>query len=72
MGSYPPFGYTKHPDNKYLLVPSEDAPVVAEIFRRVDEGETMREICDDFNTRKMITPSMRIALSYGGHQPDAH
>lgn len=66
MGSYPPFGYIKHPDNKYLLIPSEDAPIVAEIFRRVDEGETMREICDDLNARKVITPSMRIAVSYGG------
>ena len=41
MGSYPPFGYSKHPENKYLLIPSEDAPIVAEIFRRVDE---VREI----------------------------
>jgi len=66
MGSYPPFGYSKHPENKYLLIPSEDAPIVAEIFRRVDEGETMREICDDLNARKVITPSLRIAVSYGG------
>ena len=61
MGSYPPFGYSKHPENKYLLIPSEDTPIVTEIFRRVDERETMREICGELNARKVITPK-RIKL----------
>ena len=59
-GSYAPFGYQKDPTNKHKLLPSEDAPIIQEIFTRIANGETTREIADDFNKRGIITPSQRI------------
>jgi len=66
-GSYAPFGYCKSPGNKRHLIPSEDAPIIQEIFTRVANGETTREIADDFNRRGIITPSQRIVGNDPAH-----
>lgn len=62
LGSRAPFGYQKSPEDKHVLIPNEDAPVVLEIFQRATSGETVRQICDDFNARGVTTPSMRLYM----------
>ena len=65
MGGNPPFGYIKDPDNRHHLIPSEDAPIVLEIFERIAKGDNTRMIACDFNARGIITPSVRLNNSYG-------
>lgn len=62
LGSRAPFGYQKSPEDKHVLIPNEDAPVVLEIFQRAASGETVRQICDDFNAQGVTTPSMRLYM----------
>lgn len=52
IGSKPPFGYIRDPEDKHKLIPdAEAAPVIREIFERAAKGETIRSICEDFNQR---------------------
>lgn len=57
----------KSPEDKHKLIPSEDAPIVQEIFQRRASGESIREICDSLNKRNVITPSIRINTLDGIH-----
>lgn len=47
LGSRAPFGYQKFPEDKHVLIPNQNAPVVLEIFQRAESGETVRQIYDD-------------------------
>ncbi len=52
-GGHTPLGY-KVVDHKLIIDPST-APVVQEIYQRYADGETIREIIDDLNTKGLRT-----------------
>ena len=65
IGSNAPFGYLKDPDDHHHLIPSEDAPIVLEIFERIARGDNARMVADEFNRRGVATPSVRLNNLYG-------
>jgi len=59
MGSQPPFGYIKSPDNKYLLVPDEDvAEIVKRIFKLYAMGDSGRHIASVLNDEGIPSPAV--------------
>jgi len=54
----PPFGYTRHPLNKQMvLIDEEAAAVVRRIFQSVLAGETIASIAKELRTEKIPIPS---------------
>lgn len=49
-----PLGYTRGPDGRYAIVEHE-ASYVREIFRRIKDGDSFREIIENFNARGIRT-----------------
>ena len=65
IGSYPPYGYDKNPDNKNHLVIDENvAPVVRRIFEMAIDGKVVSEISVALNNEKIETPSQYFAKKY--------
>lgn len=57
IGSQPPYGYMRNPEDKYsLLVDLETAPVVKEMFDLFLQGYTIHHITNIFNDRKIPSP----------------
>lgn len=54
-GGSVPLGYVLNKQTQRLEIDSMTAPIVAEIFRRYAEGDTIREIRDDLNARGIRT-----------------
>jgi len=62
VGSRPPYGYKKAPENCHkLLVNEETAPVVQKIFQWAAEGVSMSEIVRRLNEEKILTPGYYLA-----------
>jgi len=56
IGSRPPFGYMKDPNDKHkLIIEPKTAPIVLEIFQRSASGESHTSICNDLNKREIKT-----------------
>ena len=55
-GSYTPFGY-RVDDDKHYQLDEVNAPIVKEIFQRVADGDTIKNICEDLNNRGIKTPA---------------
>lgn len=52
-----PYGYTKHPQNKKVLIPNEDtAPIVRRIFQRAAAGDSCIKIAMDLTADGVIPP----------------
>lgn len=52
IGSKVSFGYKRDPNDKHkLVIDAEQAPIIHELFERVSAGETLSDICKDFNQR---------------------
>lgn len=74
VGSVPPFGYTKDPEDRHKFVIAEDeAEVVRRLFRMYADGMSTVEIARIFNTEGVKTPSqvwmekgIRVARPKGG------
>jgi len=65
IGSFPPYGYKKAPEDKNRLVPDgEAAGVVQEIFQAAAEGKRPGEIAGELNERQISTPSAYRAVKY--------
>lgn len=59
MGSKPPFGYTKSPEDKHLLIPDPPAATIAQrIFREFAGGESGRNIAAKLNAEGIDTPAV--------------
>jgi DNA invertase Pin-like site-specific DNA recombinase len=57
IGSQPPYGYMRNPEDKYaLLVDPETAPVVREMFQKILDGYTVHNITLQFNERGIPSP----------------
>ena len=57
IGSQPPYGYLRNPEDKYsLIVDSETAPVVRKIFAMVLEGYTVHSITLYLNEQGIASP----------------
>lgn len=57
MGSKPPFGYTRDPDDKHKLIPDEiPAQIVYRIFHMYALGDTARHIGDVLNNEGILSP----------------
>ncbi len=50
-----PLGYMLNKETQKLEIDIKTAPIVEEIFKRYAEGETVRSIIEDFNTRGLTT-----------------
>jgi hypothetical protein len=58
MGSKPPFGYTKSPDNKHKLeIDPVAARIVERVFREFANGESGRNIAAKLNAEGIDTPN---------------
>ncbi|MEN6314020.1 MAG: recombinase family protein [Clostridiaceae bacterium] len=58
MGSKPPFGYIKSPDNKHqLIIDPPAAAVVKRLFREFAGGESGRNIATKLNAEGVDTPA---------------
>ena len=54
-----PYGYMRNPDNTKEWIPNpETAPIVKEIFELYASGTGMRKICNIFDQRKVLSPSV--------------
>lgn len=52
IGSKVSFGYRRDPNDKHkLVIDEEQAAIVRELFQRAAAGETITQICRDFNQR---------------------
>jgi len=59
MGSKPPFGYAKSPENKHqLIIDPPAAEVVKRLFREYSQGESGRAIAERLNEEGMDTPAV--------------
>ena len=59
MGSKPPFGYTKSPENKHkLVIDPTAAEVVRRLFREYSGGDSARSIADKLNADGIDTPAV--------------
>ncbi len=59
VGSFAPYGYMKHPDDKHILIPDPDvAHVVTEIFDLAYEGKGTCAIANILNDKKYTTPGL--------------
>lgn len=54
VNGYVPLGYTRGPDGRYAIVENE-AEIVLEIYRRVRNGEALKQIIQDLNNRGIKT-----------------
>ncbi len=62
IGSRPPYGYRKAPDNCHRLLVNEDtAPVVRDIFQWAVDGVALNEIVKRLNIAKVPTPGHYLA-----------
>lgn len=53
----PPYGYTKDPQNKDILIPdAETAPIVQRIFQSAAEGDSCRKIAMELSAEGVIPP----------------
>jgi DNA invertase Pin-like site-specific DNA recombinase len=58
MGSKPPFGYVKSPDNKHqLVIDPPAAEIVKRLFRKFTGGESGRNIATKLNAEGVDTPA---------------
>lgn len=68
VGSRPPYGYKKDPNNCHkLLVNADTAPVVRQIFQWVSEGVALNKIVKLLNENGAPTPG----VYYASHAPSA-
>ena len=59
MGSKPPYGYTKTPEDKHkLVIDPMAAEVVRRIFREYAGGDSARSIADKLNADNIDTPAV--------------
>ncbi|MFR5631420.1 MAG: recombinase family protein [Monoglobales bacterium] len=57
VGSHPPYGYMRNPEDKYSLVRDpETAPIVREIFQKLADGYTVHAITLQLNERGIPSP----------------
>ncbi len=57
IGSFVPYGYQKDPDDKHkLLIDTQVAPVIVEIFSQRLDGKTGREIAQVLNVQGIPSP----------------
>ncbi|MDY3232620.1 MAG: recombinase family protein [Clostridiaceae bacterium] len=57
IGSQPPYGYMRNPDDKYsLLIDPETAPYVREMFQKILDGYTVHRIALMFNEKGIPSP----------------
>lgn len=57
VGSQPPYGYLRNPEDKYsLIVDPETAPVIKEIFQKILDGYTIYAITLQLNERGISSP----------------
>ena len=62
VGSRPPYGYRKDPQNCHKLLANEDtAPVVQQIFRWAADGLALNRIVKQLNEANTLTPSHYLA-----------
>lgn len=63
MASRTPFGYIKSKNEKNkLVIDSETAPIIQEIFKRYLYGESIINIANDLTKRKIPTPANRLKI----------
>ena len=69
IGSKPPYGYKKHPDNPKQIVPNEDtAPVVQRIFSLCASGLGPSKIARILKQEQVVIPTVYDYLQFGiGH-----
>lgn len=59
MGSKPPYGYVKSPENKHqLIVDPPAAEIVRRIFRAFANGDSGRNLADTLNVEGIDTPAV--------------
>lgn len=59
VGSVPPFGYMRDPEDKGHLIPDPNtAHIIREMFQLLKEGKTYEEIAKIFNKKKYVTVSV--------------
>ena len=59
VGSVPPFGYMRDPEDKGHLIPDPNtAHIIREMFQLLNEGKTYEEIAKIFNKKKYVTVSV--------------
>ena len=59
MGSKPPFGYIKSPDDKHMLIPDQPAAeIVKRLFREFAGGDSGRNIAAKLNDEGVDTPAV--------------
>jgi len=57
MGSAPPYGYKRSPDNRHLLVPDEFASkIIKRMFNEISIGENAHNLAKIFNQEKLLCP----------------
>lgn len=56
-----PYGYKKGVEKNTIIKDNDVAPIVRRIFRLANEGVTVTEIAQIFNTEKIPTPSQHLA-----------
>ena len=62
IGSRPPYGYRKDPDNCHRLLVNEDtAPTVRQIFQWAAEGVALNDVVKRLNEGKVPTPGYYLA-----------
>ncbi len=59
MGSKPPYGFTKSPEDKHLLIPDPSAAeIVKRLFREFASGDSGRNIASKLNADGVDTPAV--------------
>ena len=66
-----PYGYTKHPQSKDVLVPNEDtAPIVRRIFERAAAGDSSIKIAMDLSAEGIMPPLKYRAMCRDNFTPE--
>ena len=70
MGSVPPYGYKKSPEDKHVLVPDENTcEIVQKIFKQFAYGSSAREIADRLNKMNILSPREYYYSNVGRENP---
>lgn len=65
LGSFPPYGYLRDPNDKHhLVIDPETAPVVRDIFRYAQKGKNTGEIARLLNGAEIPTPAAHFKKLY--------
>jgi predicted metal-dependent RNase len=68
-GPYPPYGYTKHQENKHILIINpEQSEIVRKIYNLFIAGNSIYKIAKILKQDEILTPRAEMFLSHGTYE----